>query len=201
MSYLVLFCSCVFSPFSIAVTLLGEERTNCSAFRTFVRFALVWFCLFPLPLGVWEGLRFVIVALPGLFSYLFFNSSVTVFKTPFPVGEQNFEILHKYNLHQNTIGGEVIVCKRNTNIVLQKENTKYESRILTKFLFSVLRMVQHFSSEYFSCLILTYTFLPCRKIGIICCPPTLVEGTIEMNSSVRPSENPSVRRHSEMSSL
>ena len=46
---------------------------NLSAFRTFVRFALVWFCLFPLPLSVWEGLRFVIVALPGLFSYLFLN--------------------------------------------------------------------------------------------------------------------------------
>ena len=60
-----------FSPFSIAITSLGEERANLSAFRTFVRFALVWFCLFPLPLGVWEGLRFVIVALPGLFSYLF----------------------------------------------------------------------------------------------------------------------------------
>ena len=29
-------------------------------------------CRFPLPLGVWEGLRFVIVALPGLFSYPFF---------------------------------------------------------------------------------------------------------------------------------
>ena len=28
--------------------------------------------VFPLPLGVWEGLRFVIVALPGLFSYPFF---------------------------------------------------------------------------------------------------------------------------------
>ena len=28
--------------------------------------------LFPLPLGVLEGLRFVIVALPGLFSYPFF---------------------------------------------------------------------------------------------------------------------------------
>ena len=27
--------------------------------------------LFPLPLGVWEGLRFVIVALPDFFSYLF----------------------------------------------------------------------------------------------------------------------------------
>ena len=72
MSYLVLFCSCVLSHFSIAITSLGEERANLSAFHTFVRFALVWFCLFPLPLGVWEGLRFVIMALPGLFSYLFF---------------------------------------------------------------------------------------------------------------------------------
>ena len=41
-----------------------------SAFRTFVRFALISFCLFPLPLGVWEGLRLVMVTLPGLFSYL-----------------------------------------------------------------------------------------------------------------------------------
>ena len=31
-----------FSPLSIAITLLGEERANLSAFRTFVRFALVW---------------------------------------------------------------------------------------------------------------------------------------------------------------
>ena len=60
-----------FSPFSIAITSLGEERANLSAFRTFVRFVLVWLCRFPLPLGVWEGLRFVIVALLGLFSYLF----------------------------------------------------------------------------------------------------------------------------------
>ena len=60
-----------FSPFSIAITSLGEERANLSAFHRFVRFALFWFCLFSLPLGVWEGPRFVIVALPGLFSYLF----------------------------------------------------------------------------------------------------------------------------------
>ena len=71
MSFHVSFCSCVFSPFSIVS--LGEERANLSAFRTFVRFVLVWICRFSLPLGVWEGLRFVIVALPGLFSYLFFN--------------------------------------------------------------------------------------------------------------------------------
>ena len=61
----------VFSPFSIAITSLGEERANLSAFCTFVRFVLIWICRFPLPLGVMEGLRFVIVALPGLFSCLF----------------------------------------------------------------------------------------------------------------------------------
>ena len=60
-----------FSPFSIVITSLGEERANLSASRTFVRFVLVWICWFPLPLGVWKGLRFVLVALPGLFSYLF----------------------------------------------------------------------------------------------------------------------------------
>ena len=63
---------CFVSPFSIAITSLGEERAKLSAFRMFVRFVL-WFCRFPLPLGGWEGLRFVIVALPGLFSYLFFR--------------------------------------------------------------------------------------------------------------------------------
>ena len=30
--------------------------------------------LFPLPLGVWEGLWLVIEALPGLFSYLFLEN-------------------------------------------------------------------------------------------------------------------------------
>ena len=72
MSYLVSFCSYVFQCFNIAITSLGEERANLSVFHTFVRFVLVWICRFPLPLGVWEGLPFVIVALPGLFSYLFF---------------------------------------------------------------------------------------------------------------------------------
>ena len=62
-----------FSPFSIVITSLGEERTNLSAFRTFVRFVFVWFYRFPLPLGIWKGLRFVIVALPGLFSYLLYK--------------------------------------------------------------------------------------------------------------------------------
>ena len=62
-----------FSLFSIAICSLGEERANLSAFRTFVRFVLVWICRFPHPFGVSEELRFVIVALPELLSYLFFT--------------------------------------------------------------------------------------------------------------------------------
>ena len=73
MSYVVLFCLVFFSPLSIAITSLREERANLSAFRTFVRFVLVWFCRFRLPLGVWEGLRFLIVALPGLSCYVVFT--------------------------------------------------------------------------------------------------------------------------------
>ena len=63
--------ACIFQSFSIAITSLGEERANLSAFRTFVQFTLVWFCLFPLSRRVWNGLRLVILAFPGLFSYLF----------------------------------------------------------------------------------------------------------------------------------
>ena len=57
---------------------LGEERANLSAFRTFVRFVLFKFVgfLFLLGSGEGRGLRFVIVALPGLFSYLLCLSSV-----------------------------------------------------------------------------------------------------------------------------
>ena len=55
-----------FSPFSISITSPGEERANLSAFCTLVRFALVWFYLFPLHLGVWEGDCGI---LPELFSF------------------------------------------------------------------------------------------------------------------------------------
>ena len=58
-------CVILFLCFSV----LEEERANLSAFRTFVQFVLVWFCRLPLPLGVWEGLQLVIVALCGLYSY------------------------------------------------------------------------------------------------------------------------------------
>ena len=65
----------LFLCFSVLLALrlprLGK-RELILVLSTFVRFVLVWIFRFPLPLGVWEGLRFVIVALPGLFSYLFF---------------------------------------------------------------------------------------------------------------------------------
>ena len=69
---LVFFC-----PFIITITSFGEERANLSAFCTFVRFVLLWICWFSLPLGVLEGLRFVILALPGIFSYLFLVLSIS----------------------------------------------------------------------------------------------------------------------------
>ena len=68
-------CVILFLCFSVLLVLrlprLGKREL---ILVLFVR--LFGLCLFrfvgPLPLGVWEGLRFVIVALPGLFSYLFF---------------------------------------------------------------------------------------------------------------------------------
>ena len=75
-----------FGPFGVAVASLGRgggrggggggagAGLSLSVFRAFVRFALVCICPFPLLLGVWEGLRFVIVALPGLFSYRFYSN-------------------------------------------------------------------------------------------------------------------------------
>ena len=55
MSFRVSFSSCVFSPFSIAITSLGEKRANLSAFRTFVRFVLVWIVGFLFLLGSGKG--------------------------------------------------------------------------------------------------------------------------------------------------
>ena len=71
----VLPCAILFLCFSVLLALrlsrLGK-RANLSAFRTFDRFVLVWICRFPLPLDVWEGLRFVIVASLD-FSHYFFR--------------------------------------------------------------------------------------------------------------------------------
>ena len=84
----VLPCVILFLCFSVLLALrlprLGK-RELISAFRTFVRFGLVWFYLFPLPLGVWEGLQFVIVELPGFFSYLFLDIIVRSFFDTFSI--------------------------------------------------------------------------------------------------------------------
>ena len=74
--FYVLPCVILFLCFSVLLALrlprLGKRELILVLFVRFLRFVLVWICRFSLPLGVWEGLRFVIVALTGLFSYLFF---------------------------------------------------------------------------------------------------------------------------------
>ena len=66
MSYLVLVCSCVFLVLlALRLPRLGKRKL---ILVLFVRlFDLCWFTL---PLDVWEGLRFVIVAFPGILSFL-----------------------------------------------------------------------------------------------------------------------------------
>ena len=69
-----------FSPFSIVITSLGEERANLSAFRTFVRFVLVWICrfLFLLVSGkdcglwLWHTLDFSLTFFMFFFFFFFF---------------------------------------------------------------------------------------------------------------------------------
>ena len=60
------------SPFSIAISSLGEERANLSVFVRLFGLCLFRFVGF---LFLLQGLRFVIVALPGLFSDLFFSKT------------------------------------------------------------------------------------------------------------------------------
>ena len=73
--FYVLPCVKLFLCFSVLLALrlphLGKRELNLVLFVHMFDLRLLGFCWFPLPLGVWEGLQFVIVALPGLFSYLF----------------------------------------------------------------------------------------------------------------------------------
>ena len=61
------FSLCFFSPISIAFTTLEDEIAGLCAFCAFVCFARDGLDLFPLPPGVKDWLRLVIVAFPGLF--------------------------------------------------------------------------------------------------------------------------------------
>ena len=76
--FYVLPCVILFLCFSVLLVLQlphsGKRELILMLFVRLFDLCLFWICRFPLPLGVMEGLRFVIVALPGLFSYLFFKS-------------------------------------------------------------------------------------------------------------------------------
>ena len=69
-------CAILFLCFSVLLALrlprLGKRELILVLFVRLFSLCLFGFVGFQLPLGVWEGLRFVIVALPGLLSCLFF---------------------------------------------------------------------------------------------------------------------------------
>ena len=79
--FYVLPCVILFLCFSVLLALrlsrLGK-RELISAYRTFVRFVLVWICRFPLPLGVWEGLRFAVLERANLSAFRTFVRFVLV---------------------------------------------------------------------------------------------------------------------------
>ena len=62
-----------FSPFSIAITSLGEERANLGAFRTFVRFCACLDLSFSSSSWCLGRAAVYDCGTPGLFSYLFSN--------------------------------------------------------------------------------------------------------------------------------
>ena len=77
MSYLVSFCSCVFSPFSVRITSLGEEIANPSAIVRFFDLRLFCFFLFPLPLCLGRAVV-CDCGTPWTFLLLFYNGKIIV---------------------------------------------------------------------------------------------------------------------------
>ena len=79
-------CVILFLCFSVLLALrlprLGKRELILVLFVRLFDLCSLGFCRFPFTLGVWEGLRFVIVALSGLFSYLCFSFHIES-KTPY----------------------------------------------------------------------------------------------------------------------
>ena len=74
MSYLVLFCSCVFSVLlALRLTRLGKRELILVFFILLFDLRLFGFVCFHFPLGVWEGLRFVIDSLDFSLTFSFSN--------------------------------------------------------------------------------------------------------------------------------
>ena len=85
-----------FSPFSIPIALLGGGELILVIFVRLFYLYLFGFFRFSLSLGVWEGLRFVIVALPGFFSYFFFWLKSTYLFPTFRCKYDNITLEVKY---------------------------------------------------------------------------------------------------------
>ena len=154
-----------FSPFRIAITSLGVERANLSAFRTFVRFVLVWICRFPLTLGVWEGLRFVFVALPGLFSYLFFNANnVDPEQTPHSVASDQGLLCLSMSLLMDIRHKWVNTCS-NTKLFDSTAHFLMFERICMTICWCVLKCRMNGEQRELICMTICWCVLKCRVNG------------------------------------
>ena len=97
-----------FSPFSIAITSLGEERVNLSAFRTFVWFGLVCF-LFLLVSGkgcglwLWHSLDFSLTFFIFFFIFLFFFIFIYFFFFFFARVSSHFADFNAHNKTHNKL--------------------------------------------------------------------------------------------------
>ena len=105
LSLALLFVLVFYSPLSNAITSRGEDKTG---LRVIFVHLFVGLCLFPLPLGVRDWLRLLIVALPGifLFTHLFLNRDLFIcffFLFNFNLNIFISQFLYDIqNLHSNT---------------------------------------------------------------------------------------------------
>ena len=113
-----------FSPFSIAITSLGEERANLSAFRTFVRFVLVWICRSGKGCGLWLwhsldfSLTFFLRLKSVCFFFFFVNQHlinwIIYFRNVFIQWVEKMLLLARVSQHTNSI--EITSIQRWVNV-------------------------------------------------------------------------------------
>ena len=152
-------CYYLFLCFSVLWALrlprLGKERANLSTFHAFVRFALVWVCR--LSLGVWEGLRLVIVTHPGLFAYLLIALPLGVISRLWPMNDATLDILYSHFSGSNWIS----VNNHDTFILEYWQVHSWFSDLLRPSLMS--------STTYLSVILIVRLFRLIEQTNRTCC--------------------------------
>ena len=141
LSCLVLFRSCVFHSIEHCdYRAWGRERANLSAFLTFVRFALVWFCLFPLPLGVWEGLLWLLHSLDfsltcfSGYNNQFFRRSYICIEWKYQSSEYKIKYNWRYQTHLCSVRNQwnIIMTHNHKHCDETQQNAQWGSEARTQ---------------------------------------------------------------------